>query len=282
MSADLLSEFCLANHDRIEAVVTALGSYQPQAVDTNRFQIWLRQLQPPHYEIGLRLIENVEFYAVARLHTVLRELHTELKVQLATDGFRDNKDLVFVPVGTTGESGQEILTRYRNVNRIHQTNASLAQVVELQQLLYTAASEGREMAVIFLDDFVGTGKKVTDFWTDVLSQNIVPTQAMYLGVAVACTQGVNNIQAQTPFRVVPVHMIQPRTSLLTSNRFTDAERESIIDYCRRVGNPPLGVGGLGLMLAFTHGCPNNVISLLRGSKRQRHWKGILPRFDDLP
>ncbi len=282
MAADALSTFWEENSDRLDTIATAFGSYQPQAVNDTRLRLWLRQFQPSDYEVGLRIVETVDFYASDRVHSLLKELHKDIRTQLATEGFRKLEDIVFVPVGETGESGQEILTRYRNVNRIDKTNARLAQVVELQQLLYDLVSANRTAALVFLDDFVGTGKKVTDFWNDVLSQHISPNQSMYLGVAVACRQGVEKIHAETPLRVIPVHIVQSRYFLETTNRFTAIEKALIAEYCEQVGNPSLGVGKLGLMLAFVHGCPNNVLSILRGSKRQRQWKGILPRYEDLP
>lgn len=282
MAADLLNMFWEQNSDRLDTIATTFGSYQPQAVNDTRLRLWLRQFQPFHYDVGLRIVEAVDFYASDRLHILLKDLHKDIRTQLASEGFRKLEDFVFVPVGETGESGQEILTRYRNINKIDRTNARLAQVVELQQLLFDLASANRSAALVFLDDFVGTGKKVTDFWNDVLSQHISPSQSMYLGVAVACRQGLEKIQAETPLRVIPVHIVQPRYFLDTTNRFTAVEKALITEYCERVGNPSLGVGKLGLMLAFVHGCPNNVLSILRGSKRQRQWKGILPRYEDLP
>jgi hypothetical protein len=281
LAGDPLLAFCDANVERLDEIVEALASYQPQPVDGNRLRRWLRQLDPPHYGVGLRLIENVDFFTPTRLHGLLRELYRLVKVDLAADGFRQLESFVFVPVGGTGDSGQEIVTRFRSVNRVDRTNARLFQVVELQRVIYEAEVEGRQLALIFLDDFIGTGKQVTDFWTEVLSQHINPNQSIYLGVVAACREGVDKIQRDTPLRVIPVHFVQPRHFLPSTDRFTNEEKAIITEYCGRIGNPPLGVGGLGLMLAFAHGCPNNVLSILRGSKRQRNWRGILPRYEDL-
>ena len=280
--ADPLAAFCEVNQERFDALIENLGSYQPQAVDLVRIRRWVRQFDAADYDLAIRVVENVVFYDLTRLQRLLRTLHREIRTLLAEEGYRQLENLIFVPIGVTAESGQVIAAMYRNINRLQQSNARFAQVVELQGVLYNAQTAGEKVALVFLDDFIGTGLTVTDFWKDVLSQHVYPTQPMFLGTAVACQDGINKIEAETPLRVIAVHLVQNMHLLPHSDRFSAPEKQQIELYCRQVGNPPLGIGGLGLMLAFAHGCPNNVLAILRGSKAQRHWKGILPRFDDLP
>lgn len=282
MAADPLAVFFEQNDDRINEVVRRLGSYQPQTVDRDRLRVWLRQVESQDYDLLLRILETLDFYDLPRLQILLRTLHKTIRTQTISDGFRRMENLVFAPMGETAESGQEIIKRYRDVNRIGSTKAKLAQVVELQQILYEANKAGEKLAVVFLDDFIGTGKQVTDYWKQVLSQYIRPTQPMYVGTVVACDIGKEKVEAETPLRVMVVHRIQNRHLFEPTDRFTQEEKNRIRGYCERVGNPPLGIGDLGVMVSFAHGCPNNTLSIIRGSKRQKHWKGILPRFGDLP
>lgn len=282
MTANPLSDFIEQHDPRVEGVVRRFGSYQPQSVDREKLRLWLRQFEPTDYDLILRVLENVEFYDLAWQQNLLRALHRAVRTEANNDGFRKLENLVFVPIGETAESGHEIITRYRNVNRINNTNARLAQVLELPELLYQASKDGKNLALIFLDDFIGTGKNVSDYWKNVLSQYIYPTQPMYVGTLVACSVGLRKVEEETPLRVIPVHIVQPRHLLNDTDRFTPAEKYRIRAYCDRVGNPPLGIGDLGVMVAFAHGCPNNTLSIIRGSKRQDHWRGILPRYGDLP
>ena len=282
MTTDPLSVFFEQHNDRIDEVVRKFGSYQPQNVDRERLRVWLRQVDPQDYDLLLRVLENIEFYDLPRLQNLLQTLHKALRVQTTTDGFRKLENLVFAPMGETAESGQEIIRRYRDINRLGNSNARLVQVIELPKILYEAKKAGEKLAVVFLDDFIGTGKQVSDYWKDEVSQLIHPTQPMYLGTVVACDAGQERVERDTPFKVVVVHRVQDRHLFEPTNRFTIAEKFRIREYCDRVGNPPLGIGELGVMVAFGHGCPNNTLSIVRGSKRQTHWHGILPRFGDLP
>jgi hypothetical protein len=282
-AADPLSEFITNNRIRIDQMCRRFGTYQPQHVDRERIRAWLNQFRPDDFDLALRVLETVQFYDVARLQDMLFHLHRVIKVRLALDGYRGNDNLVYLPVAGAGESGQVILAQYRNVNRLRNTTARLAQVLELFDLLFEAESLGRELVLVFVDDFIGTGKKICDFWNEVLTQLILrPSQAAYIAVPVACQTGIERIELETPLQVIPLHIVQPRHLLMDSDQFSDPEKNRIVEYCETVGNPPLGIGKLGVLVAFDHSIPNNTISILRGSKRQNHWPGILPRFDDLP
>ena len=281
MTPNPLLDFMVAEHERLDEVVTKFGSYQPREVSLQRMQLWLQQFDPRDYALVLRVLEAVEFYDLSRLHNLLKTLHKEVRTLTSEAGFRKLENLVFCPIGNTGESGHEIVRRYRDVNGIVRTNATLAQVADLPRLIYEAEKSNRKLAVVFLDDFIGTGKTISDYWVQVLSQYIRPDQPTFLGTAVGCVPGIDRIRNETPLITTSVHHVQNTHLLFQSELFTEAERYTIRAYCDRVGNPPLGVGGLGVMVAFAHGCPNNALAILRGSKKQKAFRGILPRFNDL-
>jgi hypothetical protein len=48
------------------------------------------------------------------------------------------------------------------------------------------------------DDFIGTGKTVSDYWNQILSQYVYPDQPMYLGTAIAYVPGIDRIHNETP------------------------------------------------------------------------------------
>jgi len=283
MAADPLSDFVMNNGHRLDQISKRLGSYQPQAVDREVMRAWLRQFDPADFDLVLRVLETVQFYGIARLQQMMFELHRAIKVRLAIDGYRGNDNLIYLPLGETAASGQQIISMFRNINKIWRTTASLAQSVELPDLLYEAEKDNRTLVLVFLDDFIGTGATVCDFWAEILQQlGVRRSQPLYIATAVACEIGMERIQNETPFQIIPLHIVQPRHLLLDSDQFTAEEKARVVNYCAAVGNPPLGIGGLGALVAFAHGAPNNTLAILRGSKRQGNWVGILPRYEDLP
>jgi hypothetical protein len=123
MTPNPLLDFMVAEHERFDELITKFGSYQPRDVTLPRLQIWLQQFHPRDYSLALR-VEAVEFYDLARLHKLLKSLHRELRTLTSEAGFRKLEDLIFCPIGNTGESGHEIVRRYRDVNGIDRSKAS--------------------------------------------------------------------------------------------------------------------------------------------------------------
>jgi hypothetical protein len=278
---DELWEFLENNTHRVDAVTDRLGVYQPQSVDRARLLSWLRKFDPDDYDLAFRSLESVDFYPLPRLQPVLRSLYVDIRTTLHEDGFRPAQ-IVFVPAGDMAASGSEILNRFRNVNRLERTTVTFAALQQIPEILYRAQTEERQMAVVFLDDFVGTGSQIVDFWNKAVSSLIHPAQPMYCGVAVACPDGIQRIEKETPIRAIPSHLLQPRHFLLTSNQFTVAEKDRLRHYCKQIRNLALGFGKLEVLFAFAHSIPNNSLAIFRGNKGQRGWPGILPRYEDLP
>ncbi len=282
MPSDPLQHFFDKNGQRLSAVAEKFGAYQPQPVTRSTLWDWLRQVEPQDYELLIRLAECVHYYDVPGMSMALRQLHRAIRDQLIADGIPQIRRMVFVPPGEPGESGHEILRRYRNVNSLQQTSARLKLVPQLQEVVVEAQEASEGLAVIFLDDFVGTGDQIERYWREVLVQVIPPPlPALYIGTIAACDEGVIKVQSATPLKVIPVHFTPAVAHLRTCPRFTDAEKDRLRQYCGAIGNQPFGYGNLELLLAFTHGSPDNTISLLRGAKGQRKWKGILPGYSDL-
>jgi hypothetical protein len=276
-----LREFFDENGARLQAIVSTFGTYQPQPVTRDRIWDWLRQFDEADYEVLVRVLEAVQYYDIARINSLLRELHRAVREQLSHDGFTQTKRTIFAPAGEVGSSGHEIFRRYREINKLQETAATLTLVPDLQKLVVAAQQSRVSIAVVLLDDFIGTGVQVRDYWRDILTQVIPsPLPALYFVTVAACNDGVVLVQNETPLRVITGHYL-PDLARLSGAKFTEDERNRIRTYCGSIGNQPFGFGDLELLLAFTHGCPDNTISLIRGAKGQRKFRGILPRFNEL-
>jgi hypothetical protein len=118
----------------------------------------------------------------------------------------------------------------------------------------------------------------------VLRMVIVPDYIpAYLVLVAAHRTGIQRIESETPLKLFPVHTLGPREQLMESacRHFSAQEKNTIKRYCDESGNEPLGFGDLGLLVSFSYGTPNNSVSVIRGSKRQSPWRGLLPRYEDL-
>jgi len=184
----------------------------------------------------------------------------------------------FVPFGRTGESGEDIARRFRNVNKLHRHQDQFVKAIDLPERVFRT----RDPVVFFLDDFVGTGRQVVDSWLLNPASGLsgIP---MYLAVVAAFGEGGSKIEAETPLRVICVHSLGPKYQMMESacESLSSGEKGTMKHYCEKAGNHPLGFGDRGLMVSFAYGTPNNSVSVIRGSEKQSPWKGLLPIWEDL-
>jgi len=279
MVADQFAQFLSDNQAEINELVSSFSDYEPgQGVDKAHVVDWLGQFKGQHRACALRLAKSIRYFGIDVINSLMPKLHGLIRQQ-STQENADNNSIFYVPFGRTGDSGEDITRRYKTVNRLQSLQSQFISKIELLGRVVRL----EKPIVFFLDDFVGTGKQVSDYWQQELHQYVPEYVPMYLAVIAARADGVRRIETETPLRVLSVHSIGDRHRLLHSANtvLSNAEKEAIHNYCKSAGNQPLGFGDLGLLVSFAYGTPNNTISAIRGSERQRPWRGLLPRWEDL-
>lgn len=277
MGAKVFESFCEIRCDDIQQLCRDFGDYEPTAVDVSRVRRWLRQFDSEHWSLAIKLAQNLCYYDVGRVTEMMRSLH---KVVIQSVGDKKNlSSALFVPLGAVGESGFDIARRYRNVNRLHQRQNQFVTILELPSRLY----ELEAPIVFFLEDFVGTGSQIAEYWESTLRELVPDYYPMYLLVLLACECGAKHIESESPILVSPVHTLDTRFRLISDSHpvFTKEEIEILRGYCDHIGNFPMGFGDLGLLVSFFYGTPNNTVSLIRGGRSQRRCLGLLPRYENL-
>lgn len=279
MSRSDLHEFCAENEDAITELADLFSDYQPLGGMTqHRLMNWLRQFQAAHRSLALKLAQSIQYYSTHSIDAQLRALGKTVVRRIKQEAVPFSS-VFYVPVGRAAESGQDIAWRYRNVNGMKHRERQFIHLLELPQHLF----KHKRPMVVFLDDFIGTGKQVRDYWRDVVSQLVPEYLPLYLGVVAAYHDGLRKVEGECPIRVVSVHTLDSQHQLLgdANSRFNRDQKEILRKYCERWGNHPLGFHAMGALVSFFHGTPNNTPSVIRGSKRQRPYRGLLPGWDDL-
>lgn len=126
--------------------------------------------------------------------------------------------------------------------------------------------KGDAAVVAFIDDFSGTGDQFEDWWFSVeplIRPRGIP---VVIGLLVVTTQARERIQGFVE-HVVSVKELEGRFNVLSTEctDFDQAEKETMIQYCGQTGCDlmyVMGYGASGLLLAFTHGCPDNSLPIL--------------------
>ena len=274
-----LHQFCAENQDDIETLAAAFADYQPlTGISVSHIMKWLGQFKMQHRSLALRLAKAVQYYSSVAINSELRSLGQLIGQAIEQEGIPQNS-VFYLPGGRAGESGQDIARRYRNANNLRSRTDQFVDMLELPDRLF----KSNKPMVVFLDDFVGTGKQMCGYWDTVVSQYVPEYIPIYLGVVAGFSDGMQRIEDDSPLKVVSVHTLNSRHQLLSAGNvlFNKSEKQTLRGYCEQWANHPHGFGDIAALVSFCHGTPNDASSLLRGSKKQRPWRGLLPGWDDL-
>jgi hypothetical protein len=279
MSNSQLVEFLSKNGDDIQELVKKFADYEPtRGVSEAHLCQWISQFQAQHRALALRLAQCIPYYGIHQVNGLMPALHGVIQERIEAKAV-PIRQVFFVPVGKTAESGEDIIRRYRNVNGLHGWQNQFVKASDLPQKIF----ESENPLIFFFDDFVGTGGTIIRYWNEVISQLVPEYMDMYLAALAINPDGALEIERGCPMRVLQVHSIHGEHCLFSSQNqhFSDQEKNILRRYSTEIGNLPNGYGDLGLMLSFAYSTPNNSISVIRGSKGQKPWRGLLPSWEDL-
>ncbi len=273
--------FCEGHEEELTQLVQTFADYEPlSGLDRAHLRRWLRQFQAQHRELALKLAGLISYYSTDKINGLMGTLHGLIKQQIKSEGVAGS-DVYYVPFGRSGESGEDTVRRFRNFNKLDRLKEQFVKAFDIQGILLKKKSY--EPVVFFLDDFVGTGEQVTGAWHETIHQMVPEYLRLYLAVVAGTAEGADRIEKDTPFKVIAVHTIGSRQELMAkaNTALSDGDKRTIKRYCQQAGNHPLGFGEKGLLVSFAYGTPNNTLSVVRGSKGQRPWAGLLPPWGDL-
>jgi hypothetical protein len=279
MPSDAFESFCEENQAALDSFCSRFADYEPlQGFNSTHLRAWLRQFQAQHRLLALKLVKAIAYYGTGEVNALMASLKKSIDDQIIAEK-ADPKSVLYVPLGRAGESGTDILRRFRNVNKLQSLQKQFITLVELPEKLFAV----KNPILFFFDDFIGTGKQVCEAWAETVSQVAPEYLPMYLAVFAAFKDGITRVEVETPLHVIAVHTLGPRYQLMESacHTFSAQEKNTLKRYCEQAENEPLGFGKLGLLVSFAYGTPNNTISIIRGSQKQKPWRGLLPRWEDL-
>ncbi|KJZ15399.1 hypothetical protein TW85_04995 [Marinomonas sp. S3726] len=142
--------------------------------------------------------------------------------------------------------------------------------------------------IIFVDDFIGSGRRVRDFLT---SFWLVPSVVSWLStkhinfkvIAYSGTEtGISWVNEHKSNPEVLIHMEAPT---INSMFWPSYKKDEVIELCRKYGrianknkkNMWLGFKQSMATLVFEHGCPNNTpLILWEPTKGNNQWIGLFP------
>jgi len=253
-------EFFDANDGQIAILDRRFSSYV-FAIDRSGIRNWLRQFGEKHLGLGLKLLSSVNYYSPSRLLNESRELHR----QLLTYKEMNNNELLNTPTyfvdfsPSSGRSQDEFIPKYRLGSglRFNRYNKNFIYLRDINKFV---DKEG--ISLVFLTDFIGSGKQVIDTWLDNLWAISDKNEYILLSIC-GYDSGIRKIQEATEERLTVItnrrYSNEHRVFSPENTLFTKEEKGALINFCNVAGDWPTGFKDTQSYTVFYFRCPKNSI-----------------------
>jgi hypothetical protein len=146
-----------------------------------------------------------------------------------------------------------------------------------------SAKTERAKAIIFIDDFVGTGDQFLEFYEFFLSDHVPKEETAYIYAPLgACEAGIKNITEKLPnIKICQAETILQENKFFAglhlrykgiNEEFSDTMKETYDAFLKKVGlgylKEKYGYGDLELTYAYAHGTPNATLPILWAANEQ--------------
>lgn len=250
----------------LEAAVKRFGDHEDMSV--GHVLGWLTQFADPDVPLGIRILEKTTYFNSTNIRNMTEQL-AEMTFNLVKK--RKLRRVAYVPVGKLGSGAGTVARVFREY--LAGTKHRFVDMLELSK-----SAPGDWDAVIFIEDFSGTGDSLVEWWASVESVVLPLNVEIYVGLLVISDAAYAPIQSFA--QVLAVEVLDGAANVLSpaSAKLTAAEKARVKHYCEKSGAPMTfrdGYGSCGLLLAFKHGCPDNSLPILWYPDKK--WKPLFHR-----
>lgn len=252
----------------IEKAAKRFGDHE--GIGEGKILSWLHQFADEDMAVADKILDNVRYYGASNVRGLAHELLQLIKRELR--GVPLNR-VALVPVGSPG-GGADVVARALKEARRQEGGAPL-QIIGLRDI----EALKQVSAIVFFDDFAGTGDTLEEWWQNIESLVNPKTNRVILALLALVGNARAKLEEFTA-AVLAVEEFGDDANVLSSdsNLFASDEKELLIAYCEKTGcgeEMQRGYGRCGLLVAFKHGCPNNSLPVLWYEGRA--WGGLFKR-----
>lgn len=190
---------------------------------------------------------------------------------------KDNRtgNWVICGLGHAGESGAEMLRKFREANRL-----GAARFDYLFDSVTNLA--GRKLTeqdtVVLVDDFAGTGDQVCSYWPT--HAELIGGAKAYLVLTASTRVAIDRFVGLISLEEILVdHVLEAQHDIFSNlnTTFSQPEKARLLEYCTKADRKnPKGFGDCGLSFVLSHKTPNNTVPILHANKSS--WVGLFPRY----
>ena len=259
-----------------------LRGYEPRTVTVRSLLRWARQFPPGYRSDLLRMATAIRFVTKQEAVHLLLELNSQVLTSLRQDGV-DYDRVIYVTTDSAGSSSGVMLNLLRDRANLERKGARFLDSQDATGIQKMTTDLGHG-ALIYVDDFAGTGKQFTRSRTNA-AEYVMGTFSEFFLLPCICEEALPKLEeAGVVLCAGFIHKKSDRPLLEECKDWPANRREGLVNLSqekfgrRRIS---LGFGGLATNVVLYRNAPNTTPLLLRGNLRQTPIRGVVPRWDDL-
>ena len=237
---------------------------------------WLNQFQPEEREVVRKLVNSFNYYSASRVLKLVKKLNNDILNFLKIDISK----IWFVPVGYVAKSGSAITYFYKTQNKLPHS-----QFISPNDLKRLPLKDN--IAVVFLDDFMGSGHQAKQVWETVVRPviNEESNSQFIYGIIAAYKDGIEFLKQNSKFIPLVADVLPSNNELFSEQSvvFKDKkERQIAKEIVQKYGeelypNHELGYMGCQGLIGFFYSTPNNSLPIFWSTENK--WKPLLIHGD---
>lgn len=261
-----------------------------QALTVTDVYNWLSNFKEPDIPTALRILEKLEYLSV----NMCIKLYNDHLRRILRD--TSKKQILLLPIGDFGKSGSAMIYLLKQTptmkdRRLKRTFYLFASLQELEMQWPMAGIDPAEALLLFVDDYLGSGRSLIDFyngkgkergvkdWLDGLDS--VPE--MKVISLLFQTDTKEYLARQLPFLQIygeeRGRIFAPEGSPFGHHSRMIPVREMAYTYGKKLRTKeisPLGYRNSQGLVAFAHSTPNNTLPIIWANMNS--WRPLFPRF----
>ncbi len=259
-----------------------LRSYKPKKVTLWTLVRWARQFPKDCRADLIRLVANLRFLSEEETIAHLVDLNRMVLCALEKDGI-DIRNVIYVSTDTAGSSSSVMLNLLRDHANLEQRRAKFLHSGEGLKIQQCTRKLERG-AIVYVDDFAGTGKQFIRSRRHV-AEYVVGAFSEFFLLPCICEEAQSRVEAAGIKSLSGfVHKKSERPFLGDCDFLEPGQRERLLKLSYKHWNEraALGFCRLATNVVFYRTTPNTTPLIFRGNRGQDPFRGVIPRYDDLP
>lgn len=268
------------------------GNYKGQTMTEDKVRSWLEQFGDiKDQRVIFKILNNLRYYSDSFVREKMAEVDGIVRrniVRKVDKGKSKRSDILVSYMDGPAKSGADFARLYADEAKIY-----VDSVVDKSKITDSLKVNNDIKAVVFVDDFVGTGNSASDYLSNlssIMRESTENRNLKFFFVVVAYIEGWRYLEKSIENLGLPIEVhaceildeqakcFGDRSSTFPDLNERDFAKKVAVTYGKEiVRRNPLGYGNLELAVVFERGCPNNSLPILWSESLTPVWMPLFKR-----